>query len=320
MRYRTIPFARPRTQARTRRTVSPVIPAGAMMNGLEPMMGTGARTFGYRGPASGMGRYGGEYPNSSFLNGAVPAGMPGLVNTGGSLKPPTVIDPAPSDPNARPVKGIQTPAIAPENTATVIMRGDDTKAPGFPGFYQWLSDWNPSLFDRAVSATPPHLISATKVLRTGGATLQGIYAGPMFADRAGLGDTTAYSSYSGTGSGGTVVSAGNVTPPLISTDIDTGTLQTVPIANTGETSAAPTPTSSGAAQLVSALVSAGSAVLTDVNQQTLFNTNLARAAAGLPPLTGTGAAITGVATSSTTMLLIGGAALLLVFLMSKSKG
>lgn len=303
MKYRTIPFARPR--GNYRRTVSPIIPGGGLMNGIEPALTRAARVFGPLGPRSGMGRFSAEFPNSAYL---------GAMPTSPAIRIPPASTPGDAPSSGKVVAGIPVPPIPAANKTTVVMRSDDSKAPGFPGFYQWLSDWNPALFDRAIAATPPHLVSATKVLRTGGATisgLRGLYAG-SFANRAGLGDTTAYSSYTTDGSS-------SYTPPLISTTADPGVLQTVSIASTGESTASPTPTTTGAAQLVSALVSAGQTVLTDVNQQTLFNTNLQRAAAGLPPLTGTGTAITGIASSPTTLLIIGGAALALIFLMSKSK-
>jgi hypothetical protein len=294
MRYKVLPFPR-RGRAPRRSTVSPVIPRGAMMNGLGPVTG-GTRPFSYLGPTTdgpawdrSLQGYGAEYPNSSFLSG----------------------NPVP------PGGGIPVAPIPLANKVTVRMRADPNAAPGFPGFFQWLANANPQAFQAAIAAVPPHLISATKVARTGGATLAGIY-GDNFARRRGLGDTSDYSYYTGS----TVPVTTSLTPATLNTNFDTGSVSapaTVAVADTGETTAAPQPSSAGAAQLISAITSAGQAIVTGVNQQTLFNTNLARAAAGLPPLTGSGSAITGVASDPTTLLLIGGGILAVVLVMSMAK-
>jgi hypothetical protein len=286
MKYRTIPFAN-RKRPRTRRTVSPAIPRGSIMNGLEPMMGRGAQTFGYRGPSSGFAAYGGEYPNSSYLSGDNP------------------------------------------NVTKVLMRADPTKAPGFPGFFQWLAEANPTAYNVVAANVPPHLLSQAKVLRTGGATLSGMGLGSVykgtFADRfykadiAGLGDTTGNAGVIAADSAPITTS---FAPPLISTSFDSGSVaapQTVAIADTGESTSSPSLSAAGSSQLVNSIIQAGQAVVTGVNQQTLFNTNLARAQAGLPPLTGTGTAITGIAADPTTLLLIGGGILAVVLVMQMSK-
>lgn len=297
MKYRTIPFAQ-RARPRLRRTVSPAIPRGAIMNGLKPMMGKGALTFGPLGPGSGFqglgrlgrfGAYGPEYPNSSFLSG-----------------------------------GLSVPPIPPQNVTKVIMRADPTKAPGFPGFFQWLAESNPVAYNHVAANVPPHLLSAAKVLRTGGATLSGMGLGSVykgtFADRyykadiAGLGDTTGNAGIIAADSAAVTT---NYAPATISTSFDAGSapLQTVSIADTGESNSSPTLTPAGASQLVSAITQAGQAVVTGINQQTLFNTNLARAQAGLPPLTGSGTAITGISADPTTLLLVGGGIIAAVVVM-----
>jgi len=286
MRYKVLPFPR--------RTVSPVIPGGALMNGLAPVSAASVtRPFSYMGPgtdapswAPGLEGYGAEYPNSSFLNG----------------------NPVP------PGGGIPVPPIPAASKVTLRMRADPDMAPGFPGFFQWLAKSNPDAFPAVLASVPPRLISATKVARTGGATLMGLYS-DSFARRGGLGDTSDYSSYAGSSAVST-----NLNPATLNMNFDSGSVSapaTVSIADTGETSGAPQQSSAGTAQLISAITSAGQAVVNGVNQQTLFNTNLARAAAGLPPLTGAGSVITGIAASSSTMLLIGAAVLALVLLMSR---
>jgi hypothetical protein len=300
MKYRTVPFMS-RARPRVRRTVSPKIPGGAIMNGLEPIMGKGMFAFGPLGPGSGfqgLRAYGPEYPNSSFLSGP----------------------PAPTALTAAP--------IAPENVATIRLRADNSKAPGFPGFFQWLAESDPVAYNHISANVPPHLLSQAKVLRTSGATVSGMGLGAVykgkFADRfykadiAGLGDTT--------GNAGVIAADSapittNYSPALISTSFDAGSapLQTVAIADTGESTSAPTLSSAGSAQLVSSIVQAGQAIVTGVNQQTLFNTNLARAQAGLPPLTMSGSTITGIAADPTTLLLIGGGILAVVLVMNMSK-
>jgi hypothetical protein len=281
MRYRTIPFAR----KRARRTVSPQIPRGAIMNGLEPM-GTGPTTWGYLGPRSGMAAYGAEYPNSSFLSGGIPVAAP-----------------------------------PPENTTTLRMRPDTTKPPGFPGFYAWLADYNPAAFNYAMAITPPHLVSQSKVLRTSGAQLGEIYRG-SFKARQGMGDTSAYSSYTGSPS-----IPQSSAPSLIDTSFDTGSVAapaTVAIADTGETSGSPVMSSNGTAQLVTSLTAAGQAIVQGVNNQTIFNAQLARAEAGLPPLNtsayGIGSTISSALSDPTTLLLIAGGVGLLIYLSSRGGG
>jgi len=292
MKYRTIPFVRPR-----RTTVSSRIPRGGIMNGLEPVLGSGPRTWGPAGPGSGfrgMGAYGGEFPNSSFLSGTAAPTSPPLVPSNGGI-------PVPTPPAA--------------NTSVLVMRPDTTKPPGFPGFFAWLAESNPAAYNYAVGIIPPHLISQTKVLRTGGATLSGlgaIYAGRPYMTRdlngykefAGLGDTTGSAGY---------INAPTTSAPLIDTTFDAGSVPapaTVAIASTGETTTAPVPTASQTAQLVSALTTAGQAIVTGVNNQTVFNAQLSRAEAGLPPLNTsayglTGSGLTSALTDPSTLLIIG---------------
>ncbi len=298
MKYRTVPFMS-RARPRVRRTVSPRIPGGAIMNGLEPIMGKGMFAFGPLGPGSGfqgLRAYAPEYPNSSFLSG------------------PTALT---------------APPIDPANVATIRLRADNSKAPGFPGFFQWLAESDPVAYNHISANVPPHLLSQAKVLRTSAATISGMGLGAVykgtFADRfykadiAGLGDTT--------GNAGVIAADSapittNYSPALISTSFDSGSVatpQTVSIADSGESTSAPTLTSAGSAQLVSSIVQAGQAIVTGVNQQTLFNTNLARAQAGLPPLTMSGSSITGVAADPTTLLLVGGGILAVVVVMSMMK-
>ena len=111
----------------------------------------------------------------------------------------------------------------------------------------------------------------------------------------------------------------------ISNTFDPGTLQPqyIAISDTGESTGNPGFTAAGTASLVSSLTQAGQAILTGVNNQNIFNTQLARAQQGLPPLNTTAYGLTaqGLATNlftdPTTMLWILGGGAALFFLMSR---
>ena len=297
MRFRNLPFVGQRIAPRSRSTVSRNVPPGAMMNGLTPL-GVGARTWGPAGPGSGFGSYGAEFPNSGYLSGPVPSSG-----------------------------GIPVPAPPPNSTSVLVMRADTSKPPGFPGFYAWLADANPAAFNYAMAITPPHLVSQSKVLRTSAAQLQGLDDGDLRKmykrtfdqaahERNELGDTT------GSGYVQSVSSASTV--PTISTTFDPSTVAapTMPPIATGESTSSPTLTPAGTAQLVSALTTAGQAIVTGVNNQTVFNAQLSRAEQGLPPLNTsayglTGSGLTSALTDPTTLLMIAGGIGLLIFMSSK---
>jgi hypothetical protein len=296
MRFRNLPFVGQRPAPRPRKTVSGKMPSGAMMNGLTPL-GVGAKMWGPAGPGSGFGDYGGEFPNSGYLSGPVPSSG-----------------------------GIPVPPPPPNSTSVLVMRADTTKPPGFPGFYAWLADANPAAFNYAMATTPPHLVSASKVLRTSAATLQGLDDADLrkLYSRTFPRDSTQRSDLGDTTGSGYVASTSGATPATISTTFDSSTVAapTMPPIATGESTSSPTLTPAGTAQLVTALTSAGQAIVTGVNNQTVFNAQLSRAEQGLPPLNTsayglTGSGITSALTDPTTLLMIAGGIGLLVFLSSK---
>ena len=186
---------------------------------------------------------------------------------------------------------------------TVIMRADPTKSPGFPGLFQWLAEAQPAVFNYVKTTLPPHLISATKVLRTGGATLG--FMGDDDSD-----EFDAISSATG--------------PDLSTPTFDTSSVaapSSVAI-DTGESTSSPTPSPAQASQIIAAVAQAGQAIVTGVNAQTVFNTQLARAQAGLPPLNTsayglTGSGITSALTSPMGLIALGGGILLLVMMSKK---
>lgn len=221
--------------------------------------------------------------------------------------------------------------IAP--TTTVIMRPQPNAPAGFPGFFAWLKATQPALYNYAKVALPAQVTQA-EGHRTGGATLSGLglvtrpptprkprnvgffgeeqanNANGIMNDRdpsifgmSGLGDDiTDYS-------GGVDTSSFDLT--------DSTPIPTINIPDTNaETSSVgvpPSPSSSTVAQIVSTLTAAAPAVLSDINSQTVFNAQLARAQAGLPPLNtsayGIGTTLTSLG-SALPILLIGGGILL----------
>jgi hypothetical protein len=208
-------------------------------------------------------------------------------------------------PNSSFLGDDNVPAIpAPSaNATTVIMRPQPGAANGWPGFFGWLAATHPDVYNYAKVALPQRLSSSTEGHRTGGATLQGLFG---LGDDSTSGDDT-------TDPGLTTYDAGPifVTPP------------TVTVADSGETSSAPTFTAAGTAQIVNTLTSAATTLIPAINQQQIFQAQLSRAAAGLPPLNTAAYGLTtgGIATAlgnPMTLLLIGGAVLAMVLLGKKS--
>jgi len=241
-------------------------------------------------PFATLGAYGAEFPNSSYLNGM--GAMP--------------------------------------KSTTVIMQADNTKPAGFPGFFAWLAEAHPNMIPVVQSMVPPGFIRPLATLRTGGAALTDGNATMASNSNKqqvnGLGRITRRKKMWGLGDDTSlnpdVTSAVNAP---ISDTFDPGILppQYVAISDTGESTGSPMLTSAGAASLVSSLTQAGQAILTGVNQQNIFNTQLARAQQGLPPLNTTAYGLTaqGIATNlftdPTTMLWILGGGAALFFLMSR---
>jgi hypothetical protein len=139
---------------------------------------------------------------------------------------------------------------------------------------------------------------------------------PAFMDRSGMG---AY--LRGLGDDSTDDTSDILTPDL--STIDTGPI-TVPIptvsipdtaAETSSIGVPPTPSAGAISQIVSTLTAAAPAVLSDINSQTVFNAQLARAQAGLPPLNtaayGIGTTLSSLASSPLLLLAIAGGAALL---------
>lgn len=184
------------------------------------------------------------------------------------------------------------PVAASPSQTTIIMRAQPNAPPGWPGFFGWLKSEHPDFYNYAVAALP-QAITMTEGHRTGGATLGRLM---------GLGDDDGID---------------------YDASIDPGSIPTVSIADAGvgTSGGIPQASPSTAAQIISTLTAAAPSILNTVNQQQIFQTQLSRAAAGLPPLNTsqyglTGSGITGL--SSTALLaLLGGGALLLVLASKK---
>jgi hypothetical protein len=181
---------------------------------------------------------------------------------------------------------------------TVMLRPQADAPPGFPGFFGWLRDAHPDVYNYAKAALPAY-VTMVEGKRTGGATLSGVGCG--------LGDDTtdasALTSFTATADPGSLTS---VSIPDASGDSATA-LQ------------APSPSVAVASQIVSTLSQAASTLIPAINQQQIFQAQLSRAQAGLPPLNTSqyglvGSGATGV---STTALVLGGGALLLLLLLGK---
>ena len=218
-------------------------------------------------------------------------------------------------------------------------------ATGTKGLLQWMKTYQPALY----AAANPQLLQFAKqqnaqatanraanapVLNPGKlASLRAIY-GTTFAQRGsleGLGDY--YSSYSGYTTNSGAPPSIDLTSEINANAIDTGAISvstpdlTIPPTSNATDSASvasSSPTSSSFANIISSIAKGvGTGVLTATqvaNNNTLLQTNLARAQQGLPPLTAT-TGITGMTTigSSSTLLLLGGALLLGVVAMNAGK-
>ena len=200
--------------------------------------------------------------------------------------------------------GADAPAALPTST-TVMMRPQPNAPAGFPGFFGWLKTEHPDFYNYAVAALPSY-VTFTEGHRTGGATLAGLM---------GLGDDV--DSLDSDDVDLTDVSIG---------PIDPGTLTPVAVADptppATNANGSPAPSASVTGQIVAALSTAAPAILSTVNQQQVFQTQLARAAAGLPPLNTsayglTGAGVTGLS-SGALLALLGVGALVLIMSGKKS--
>jgi hypothetical protein len=251
----------------------------------------------------------------------------------------------------------------PSSATTVVLRPQPNAAPGFPGFFGWLRDWHPGMYNYAKAALPAYVTQA-EGHRTGGATLLGAAAarpanrgkvitrgffGEESADnengivnaldpgvRGGLGAYMAGAFFgeetaidaNGIQNGmdasvfrkprmrTSVMNGLGDDSPDLSVDTSNITFDTPiptvnipdPNAETSSVGVAPAPSAGAVANIVSTLAAAAPSILNTVNQQTLFNTQLSRAQAGLPPLNtsayGIGSTLT--AGSMLPLLLIGG--------------
>jgi hypothetical protein len=260
-----------------------------------PFFKSGMRGLGNSIPrklpfTNGLGNYGAEFPNSSFLGASDMNVYAPKIPYG-----PTFASAAPW------LSGLG--AGAPAAQTTIMLRPQPNAPKGWPGFFGWLAANHPDVYNYAKVALPQRLGTATEGHRTGGATLAGLGF---------LGDNT----------GDDTSDPGLVT-------FDAGpifiTPQTVTVPDSGETSAAPVFTAAGTAQIVNTLTQAASTLIPTINQQQIFQAQLSRAAAGLPPLNTsayglTSGGATGFSASIGGLLpyaLIGGAVLVLMSLGKK---
>jgi hypothetical protein len=329
MKYRKIPFVRAAGGLAGFNPDRAVDPDSQLMNGLKPILPFVAppasilRTRKDRRFMPQLGRYGAEFANSGFLGGPVrfqgsarkwpgfygeetandangivnslqlPEGLGGTVRFKGSKRAwPGFY----GEETANDVNGIANSYQMPEGlgSTTVIMRPQAGAAKGWPGFFGWLAATHPAVYNYAKVALPQRLAVSTEGRRTGGATLQGL-RGLM-----GLGDDS------------------TITPDLSTISIDPGTAPTVSIPDSGESSTSPTFTAAGTAQIVNTLTQAATTLLPAINQQQIFQAQLARAQQGLAPLNTAAYGIGNVgAVLGNPIVLIAGVGLLAVFLLSK---
>lgn len=162
---------------------------------------------------------------------------------------------------------------------------DIITAKGTKGFLQWLKTAQPDFY----AYLSPQLVAMAKQ-----STLQGLNCMPKMS---GLGDYSNYASYS---SPSVSIDAG-ANPGFNDLTIASGTSDAASAASSG-------PTSAGLAATIAALANGYSAVTLTGAQisanNTLLQTNLARAQQGLPPLTMGAGGTLSVAGSSNTMLLL----------------
>ena len=207
---------------------------------------------------------------------------------------------------------------------TVIMRPQPDAPAGFPGFFAWLKATQPAMYNYAKTALPAYVTQA-EGHRTGGATLSGLgivtrpptkpvlKITPYFnAPEFGLGGLGDDGSDTFDVSVDTSALANSISVPLPTVNIPD------PNSETSSIGVPPSQPSNVVSQIVSTLTQAAPSILNDINSQTVFNAQLARAQAGLPPLNTASYGIgTTIAGSALPILLIGGGLLAFMLLSKK---
>jgi hypothetical protein len=300
MRYRKIPFV-----------------SSTTMSGLAPMV---VKPRGMRG-------FGPQYPNSSMLGHISLSkffGEESANNDNGLIND---LDPLFRNNERGPysLSGLGD-ALPAGRSVTVMLRPQPKSPGGFPGFFAWLKAEQPDMWNYAKAALPAYT-TQTEGHRTGGATLMGAYLGAYMAGienwleeqptRGG-----AYNPQEFSGLGDDTASTDFISPSL--TDVISVPMPSVNIPDssveTANTSTPPNPGPGAIAQIVSTLAQAAPQILSTVNQQTLFNTQLARAKAGLAPLNTASYGISSALSGSMLPIGIGVAAIAAFLLLRKRRG
>src|SRR5271167_3471442 len=327
MNYRKIPFVRA---------------GSSLMNGLAPIVSQSPaqksrRTRPRLRPGAYILGYGPMYPGSSMLGHISKSKFFGEESGDNDNGIVNDYDPLFRNKETMPfaLDGLGD-ALPAGTSQTVMLRAQPGAPPGFPGFFAWLKSEQPAMWNYAKVALPAYVTQA-EGKRTGGATLSGLghislskFFGeesadndngivndydPLFRNKS----TMAYQVMNGLGDDDT-----DSTTLIDPSSIDTIStpMPTVSIPDTSAETASvgtpPNPGASAVASIVSTLTAAAPSILADVNSQTLFNTNLARAQAGLPPLNTSAYGLTSSLSSmgsALPLLLIGGG--LLVFMLAK---
>lgn len=205
---------------------------------------------------------------------------------------------------------------------------------GIRGFLKWFKGQQPGIYAKAAPVIAAKVPQAFSGYHDGGWKTAGMSNAQVNAmmnrQFSGLGDDStgddSLDSWLDAGSAETdLATSSDITPTLETIDVPdiTAAPATVDVSTAANTGTASTSTTSAIGSIIAGV---SSLFLTSAQvsaQQQLVNTNLARAAAGLPPLTSSVSAagipvITGTSlTSGTLLLLLGGGALLLLVMSGK---
>lgn len=287
MRYQKIPFVN-----------SPIL------NGLTPMCG-----------------YGPQYPNSSMLGATSMSrffGEEAASNDNGLINQTDMLFRT----RSRKPYGLGSMGGLGAAPVKVLLRPQANTPAGFPGFFAWLKATQPAMWNYAKVALPAYQTQA-EGHRTGGATLMGLgaYMGAIdnwlatrdtLTQLHGLGDDTTDSTPT------SFVDTSTFAAPTIDVPLPTVNIPDTS-AETASIGTPPNPGPGAVAQIISTLAAAAPQILSTVNQQTMFNTQLSRAKAGLPPLNTAAFGLTS-ALSSSAILPIGiGVAAIAAFMMLRKR-
>jgi len=169
---------------------------------------------------------------------------------------------------------------------TVVVRPNPASAPGWAGFFDWVANNSPKMYDY-LRVTLPNFVEDRQSYPAAGAALGGYDAATIIRGledghtnaRFGLG---IYNS--GNGMGADV----STDPLLMSSPTITFAAPDVQVpvmpAVEGVTNAAPLPTSAASSSIIDTIQQAAAAFLPLVTQQKLLNINIDRASKGLPPI------------------------------------